>query len=313
MGESAYIFATASRSMPFNVNVALQRWSTDFYKLPSQSWLNARSRGGKTNVIMNLLASREVREKHPYIVVFCPSQAVTEYYIPAGIPAKFIHSEIDVEKLNVMFDKQQKHVSTCGGSQNAHHLLLVFDDCAAQPKALMSDPFRKMVFNGMQSNISFIFATQFVTIIPCAYRGMGTYSFAWKPETDNVAKHMRNCWFTEFNNHNDLVHFFSKSIGNAATPRYALLVKNMVEDHHNRLANVYLFEPPVVPPSSVHALSVRQKAAAFLLDKNARILDDIAARTRERKRPPPSDVDEEPITQAMRKRGAVLNVIVEQK
>lgn len=324
---------------PVTVNIALERWNTNRIKIPAQIFLCARSRSGKTNCLMAIVRgifdnAFRAGIPPPIVAVFCNSTAVEEYYLPAGIPPQFVHKSLDLDALERIIEAQQAHVKKSMRAgfprEQCNHVLLLFDDVATEKRLLEHPTFKKLVFNGRQSNISFIFATQFIVNIPTAYRGAGTIVGAWRPETALVARHMVTCWFGEFSTDSKFIEFFEKThekirqetlLQNAQHPqrdtlahdamRFTLVIKEVEENSNDRMANIFAYRPPLNDRRIPLRINARQRAAGELLDIDAKHLDALVQMSRPQNSTGGQaipGIDSSSIPQMLSQRNAVVDV-----
>jgi hypothetical protein len=125
--------------------------------------LGARNTG-KTSFLIDFLF--HIKDKIPTAVVFCPTEGGNNTY-KQMFPGSFIYGQVTTEHLERLIKRQKEVAQNPPPGVTDTKLLIIFDDCMSDKKA-MSSPLIKWIFmNGRHYNIMIVVLVQYcMDLIP---------------------------------------------------------------------------------------------------------------------------------------------------
>ncbi len=194
-----------------------------------------KTKSGKSSTAIGLL--RMYRNYFPKIVIFCGSKKTEKRYIAVGIPAIYIHNEMDEKLLEAMYDKQEMDVEAGKFSP----LLIIFDDIGFDAKSLKQRILKRLLMNGRNGEILTILLLHDCKSITPPVRSQIDLIFVTRHK--NVQDRKRifealNCAF-------DSAKDFDKCLMQSTQERGACLVMDNTENRSTALRdNAWVYRAP---------------------------------------------------------------------
>jgi len=130
-----------------------------------------RRKSGKTCNIIHLL--NKLKDTLQFGLVFCGSAATRELY-RQRVPSRFVYSELQLDLIQKLIDRQQEKIEN---KQRAPNCFILLDDVAFDKKLLRNKIIRNIAYNGRHYKCTFILSLQYALGIPPDIRGQIDYVF----------------------------------------------------------------------------------------------------------------------------------------
>ena len=185
--------------------------------------VNVGKRGsGKSYLTKNILY--HFRKRIPHVVVFSSSEDCNGFYSDF-VPPAFIHTELDLNVLQSIFDAQSKVIADnrayCKKKKVKYkehtfqdNLLIIIDDFMHDSKKFTSTIMKNIAFNGRHCNITFLFNIQYVMLLPPQYRSQTDICFMYKEVINANKKRLYDYYAGMFGSLSEFLSVFSNLTNN---------------------------------------------------------------------------------------------------
>ena len=177
---------------------------------------------GKSYLIKYLLTELFRHKKFKYGIVFCPTKFNGSYDF---LPKEYIHSQYKENTLIKFYNLQIKQHKDKGKAPPA---FVVFDDCIGSVN-FDSDIMKKLASTYRLSNMTLIFATQYIYRIPTTIREWQLFFVTFKQTKVNSFKAIQETFISEKS-----VKDVKEFINDVTKEKHNFILVNVLEDDENK-------------------------------------------------------------------------------